>query len=93
MSQAINREKHLGSSQDSETENQPSGNIYSYCKGASCCLQVCVDCSEKYCVSCFMSFHQKGALKKHTTQTVEQVCLVSLTVLVSVLYCVSYCSE
>ena len=38
MSQAINREKHLGSLQDSETENQPLGNIYSYSEGASCCL-------------------------------------------------------
>jgi len=34
---------------------------------------VCVECAEKYCVSCFMSFHQKGALKKHSTQTLEQV--------------------
>lgn len=33
---------------------------------------VCVECAEKYCVSCFMSFHQKGALKKHSTQTIEQ---------------------
>ena len=52
-----------------------------------------MDCSEKYCVSCFMSFHQKGALKKHTTQTVEQVCLVSITALISVLFCVSFCLE
>ena len=40
-----------------------------------------------------MSFHQKGALKKHTTQTVEQVCLVSITALISVLFCVSFCLE
>ena len=33
-----------------------------------------MECSEKYCVSCFMSFHQKGALKKHSTQSIEQVC-------------------
>lgn len=48
--------------------------------GASGCGQcertkatlVCVECAEKYCISCFMSFHQKGALKKHCTQSVEQ---------------------
>ena len=34
---------------------------------------MCVECAEKYCESCFMSFHQKGALKKHSTQTLEQV--------------------
>ncbi|KAL9965600.1 hypothetical protein ACROYT_G029422 [Oculina patagonica] len=48
--------------------------------GASGCGQcermkatlVCIECDEKYCVSCFMSFHQKGALKKHSTQTLEE---------------------
>ena len=38
-----------------------------------------VECAEKYCVSCFMSFHQKGALKKHNTQTLEQVRTVILS--------------
>ncbi|XP_067038102.1 uncharacterized protein [Acropora muricata] len=33
---------------------------------------VCMECAEKYCASCFKSFHQKGALKKHTTQSVDQ---------------------
>ncbi|GLD70732.1 zinc finger B-box domain-containing protein 1 isoform X3 [Lates japonicus] len=26
---------------------------------------ICAECSENYCISCFSSFHQKGALKLH----------------------------
>ena len=36
-------------------------------------FKVCMECAEKYCASCFKSFHQKGALKKHTSQSVDQV--------------------
>ena len=39
-------------------------------------FKVCMECAEKYCASCFKSFHQKGALKKHTTQSVDQVSVI-----------------
>lgn len=41
------------------------------CERAKATLE-CLECAEKYCVRCFMSFHQKGALKKHSTQSIDQ---------------------
>ncbi|KAK3699387.1 hypothetical protein QZH41_018554 [Actinostola sp. cb2023] len=33
----------------------------------------CVECTENYCVGCFMGFHRKGALRSHTTKNLDQV--------------------
>ncbi|EDO40638.1 predicted protein [Nematostella vectensis] len=48
-----------------------TGPVCGQCEKAKATL-ACNECTESYCVSCFMSFHRKGALRAHTTRNLDQ---------------------
>ena len=36
------------------------------------CTQVCIECQERYCRTCFASYHKKGALARHRAKLVDK---------------------